>query len=156
MYRFVQLIISTWSFGTCLNMYNALCCSIFTPDLDVSGGVPGAKSGTAQAVPVVSPPTPLTVYMPLLGVALCAYNSTHGSTPLQLHFVLIELCLYRCKGQHLKSFPWRTLTATITNCVFPIVSQSKKIRSPTGPLQLLSHPVAVFFQISETRVQEII
>ena len=40
-------------------MYNALCCSIFTPDLDVSGGVPGAKSGTAQAVPVVSPPTPL-------------------------------------------------------------------------------------------------
>ena len=41
-------------------MYNALCCSIFTPDLDVSGGVPGAKSGTAQAVPVVSPPTPLS------------------------------------------------------------------------------------------------
>ena len=40
-------------------MYNALCCSIFTPDLDVSGGAPGAKSGTAQAVSVVSPPTPL-------------------------------------------------------------------------------------------------
>ena len=59
MVTFVQLIISTRSFGTCLNMYNALCCSIFTPDLDVSGGVPGAKSGTAQAVPVVSPPTPL-------------------------------------------------------------------------------------------------
>ena len=59
MVTFVELIISTGSFGTCLNMYNALCCSIFTPDLDVSGGVPGAKSGTAQAVPVVSPPTPL-------------------------------------------------------------------------------------------------
>ena len=40
-------------------MYNAICCSNFTPDLDASGGVPGAKSGTAQAVPVVSPPTPL-------------------------------------------------------------------------------------------------
>ena len=39
-------------------MYNALCCSIFTPDLDVSGGVPGAKSGTAHAAQIVSPPTP--------------------------------------------------------------------------------------------------
>ena len=32
-------------------MYNALCCSIFTPDSDVSGGVPGAKSRIASDAP---------------------------------------------------------------------------------------------------------
>ena len=41
------------------HVQRSMLFNFYTADLDVSGGVPGAKTGTAQAVPVVSPPTPI-------------------------------------------------------------------------------------------------